>query len=78
MRNLCLLVVHVLTTLIPLLRPGGAKAIVAETLLLKHQLLIMNRTRQRAPNISSLDRVLLGVWTLCLNPRRLATVAGHP
>lgn len=75
MRDLVLLLVQVLTTLIRLLRPGGVMAIMAETLLLKHQLLIMNRTRQRAPNLNSLDRVLLGLWTLCINPRRLSTVA---
>lgn len=75
MRDLVLLLVQVLTTLIRLLRPGGVRAIIAETLLLKHQLLIINRTRQRAPNLSSLDRVLLGLWTLCINPRRLSTVA---
>ena len=75
MRDLFLLLVQVLTTLIRFLRPGGVRAIVAETLLLKHQLLIINRTRQRAPNLTSVDRVLLGVWTLCVNPRRLSRVA---
>ena len=31
----------------------GARSLVAESLLLKHQLLILNRSRQRAPNLSA-------------------------
>src|SRR3990172_4725782 len=75
MKILCVLIVQFLTTLVRLLRPGGAKAIVAESLLLKHQLLLINRTRQLAPNLTPLDRVLLGFWTLWVNPRRLSTIA---
>jgi hypothetical protein len=48
MRDLVLLLVQVLATLIRFLRPGGVRAIVGETLLLKHQLLIINRPRQRS------------------------------
>jgi len=39
--------------------------------LLKHQLLISNRSRHRAPNLSTLDRFLLGLITLFVNPRRI-------
>ena len=42
------LFIHFIATLARLLRPGGARSIVAESLLLKHQLLILNRSRQRA------------------------------
>jgi hypothetical protein len=38
MKVLCVLLVQLLPTLVRFLRPGGAKAIVAETLLLKQQL----------------------------------------
>src|SRR6202795_3035430 len=37
----------------------------------EHQLLISNRSRHRAPNLSTLDRFLLGLITLFVNPRRL-------
>jgi hypothetical protein len=40
MRDILLLAVHLLTTLVELLRPSGAGAIVAESLILKRQLLI--------------------------------------
>src|SRR5213593_5065920 len=54
-----------------LLRPGGVRAVAAESLLLKHQLLISNRTRQRAPNLTSIDRFVLGLTTLFMSPRRI-------
>jgi hypothetical protein len=40
-------------------------------LLLKHQLLISNRYRQRAPNLTTLDRFLIGLTTPFLNPCRI-------
>jgi len=42
MKNLLVLLAHLLTTLARLLGPGGAKAIVADSLLMKQQLLIVN------------------------------------
>ncbi|MEN8132930.1 MAG: integrase core domain-containing protein [Pseudomonadota bacterium] len=58
---------HLLATIAKLLGPGGAKAIVADSLLMKQQLLIINRSRQRAPNLTPIDRILLGFWSLFLN-----------
>ena len=71
MRELLILTIHLLVTFAKLLRPGGVRAVAAESLLLKHQLLISNRSRHRAPNLTTLDRVVLGLTTLCVNPRRL-------
>jgi hypothetical protein len=75
MKDLLILLAHLLTTIAKLLGPGGAKAIVADSLLMKQQLLIINRSRQRAPNLSALDRFLLGFWSLFLNPRRILRAA---
>ena len=58
MREILILAIHLLVTLAKLLRPGGVRAVAAESLLLKHQLLINNRSRQRAPNLTSADRFL--------------------
>ena len=55
-----------------MLRPGGVRAVAAESLLLKHQLLISSRSRQRAPNLTTLDRFVLGLSTLLVSPRRIA------
>ena len=72
MREVLILAVHLLVTCAKLLRPGGIRAVAAESLLLKHQLLINNRSRQRAPNLTTLDRFVLGLTTLFVNPRRIA------
>ena len=50
---------HLLTTLAKLLGPGGARAIVADSLLMKQQLLIINRSRRRAPNLTPVPCELL-------------------
>jgi putative transposase len=71
MRDLVVLFIHFIATLARLLGPGGARSMVAESLLLKHQLLILNRSRQRAPNLSAADRILAGWLALWLRPTRL-------
>jgi putative transposase len=72
MKIIFLLFASCLTSLVKLLGPGGTKALLAENLLLKQQLLILTRARHRAPNLSSIHRVLLGCWFLFLTPQRLA------
>ena len=75
MKDVFYLLFHLLTALAKLLRPGGSRAVIAENLLLKQQLLIHSRSRQRAPNLTTRDRALLGFWSLFLNPRRIARSA---
>src|SRR6266513_4602234 len=50
-RNLADLVIHLIATLARLLGPGGVRSLVAESLLLKHQLLIVNRSATIAQSI---------------------------
>ena len=71
MRDLLTVAIDLLVTVAKLLRPGGVPAIAAESLLLKHQLLISNRSRHRAPNLTNLDRTVLGLITPFLNSRRI-------
>jgi hypothetical protein len=75
MKELLILLVHLLSTVARLVGPGGAKGLVAENLLIKQQLLILNRSRQRAPNLRSLDRFLLGFLSLFIRPGRLPKLA---
>ena len=75
MRDVIYLLFHLLTTLAKLIRPGGSRTVIAENLLLKQQLIIHSRSRQRAPNLSTQDRALLGFWSLFLNPRRIVRAA---
>ena len=72
MRDLVILAIHLLVTFAKLLRPGGVRAVAAESLLLKHQLLISNRARKRAPNLTPGDRFILGLTTLFVRPSRIA------
>ena len=74
-RDLSLLLIHLVTTLARLLGPGGARAVVAETLLIKHQLLILNRPRRRAPSLPAMVRTVMGLCTLFIDPRGLHRVA---
>ena len=75
MKDLLVLLTHLLTTIAKLLGPGGARAIVAESPLMKQRLSVINRSRQRAPNLTALDRFLLGFRSLFLDPRRLRRAA---
>ena len=75
MRDVIYLLFNLLTTLAKLIRPGGSRTVIAENLLLKQQLIIHGRARERAPNLSTQDRTLLGFWSLFLNPRRIARSA---
>jgi putative transposase len=59
MRDVIYLLFHLLTTVEKLLRPGGEKTVIGEKLILKQQLIIHSRSRQRAPNLSTQDRALL-------------------
>ena len=75
MRDVIYLLFNLLTTLARLLRPGGGSAVIAESLLLKRQLIIHSRSRQRAPNLTTRDRALLGFMSLFLSPRRIIRAA---
>src|SRR5438876_2543379 len=55
--------------------PGGARAVIAENLLLKQQLIVLRRARQRAPNLTLSDRLLCGLGSLFLSPGRIRQVA---
>ena len=69
------LIAHLLLTLARLAGPGGVRAVAAESLAVKHQLLIMKRSRRRGPNLTGWDRLILGFCTLLVSPRRLGKIA---
>ena len=69
------LIAHLLVTLAWLARPGGVRAVVAESLAVKHQLLIMKRSQRRGPTLTGWDRLILGFCTLLVSPRRLGKIA---
>ena len=75
MRDLIILLVHMITMVVRVVQPGGVRAVIAESLLTKHQLLILNRSRRRGPNLSTLDRFIAGLCSLWIKPRRLRRLA---
>ena len=62
---------NLLTTVARLAPPGGARALVAESVLVKHQLLILNRSRKRSPNLRTADRVIADLCAIFMRPGRL-------
>ena len=75
MRDLAVLLLHLLATVARLAGPGGARAVVAESVLVKHQLLILNRSRKRSPNLRPADRVVAGLCAVFMRPGRLTRAA---
>jgi putative transposase len=75
MRDLVILFVHFIVTLARLAGPGGVRSVVAESVLVKHQLLIDNRSRKRSPNLRISDRLIAGLCALLMRPRRLVRSA---
>src|ERR1019366_7798565 len=75
MRDIIVVFVHLIVTLVRLVRPGGLRSVIAESVLVKHQLCILNRGRKRAPNLRAADRIIAGLCTLFMHPGRLLRVA---
>src|SRR5437870_6020447 len=71
MRELVILFLHAIATLARLWDPGGIRSVVAESVLVKQQLLILNRSRQRSPNLRVSDRIVAGLCGLLIRPGRL-------
>jgi len=62
MRDLSVLVVHLITTVLRIVQPRGLRSVIAESVLIKHQLLIMNRLRRpctQPPRLGPADRRIL-------------------
>lgn len=75
MRDFLVLLIHLVVTAARLTRPGGVRSVVVESVLLRHQLLILNRGRKRAPNLCARDRLIAGFCTLFIRRARLLRAA---
>src|SRR5262245_61947700 len=69
MHDLAVLFVHLITTALRIAQPVGLRSVIAESVLIKHQLLIVNRSRRRASNLRVWDRLIAGL--LWIRPHRL-------
>ena len=75
MKALLLTLLHLTVMTATLCGPGGVRAVIAENLLLKQQLIVLRRPRQRAPHLTASDRLLFGFGSLFLSPGRIRKVA---
>src|SRR4029453_16925553 len=67
--------VHLAVVTAKLCGPGGVRAVVAENLVLKQQLIVLRRARRRSPNLALSDRLLFGFGSLFLGPGRIRKLA---
>src|SRR5215813_15446607 len=71
MRDFLILFVHLIGIVVRLAKPGGLRSVVAESVLVRHQLLILNRGRKRAPKLRAADRIITGLCTLFIRRSRI-------
>ena len=71
MYDILFVFVHLIVTVVRLIKPGGLRAVVAESVLTRRQILILNRSRKRAPNLVVSDRMIAGLCTLLMRPSRV-------
>ena len=69
MRDVVILFIQLIDTVFRLARPGGVRSVVAESVLVKHQLRVLNRGRKRAPNLGAAERFIAGLCCLLEKPR---------
>jgi putative transposase len=70
-RDLAVLLLHLLVTVARLVGPGGARSVVAESVLVRHQLLVLSRSRRRSPNLCPCDRMVAGLCAVFIRRGRL-------
>ena len=75
MKDLLLTLLHLAVMTATLCGRGGVRAVIAENLLLKQQLVVLRRRRQRAPHLTANDRLMFGFGSLFLSPGRIRKVA---
>lgn len=75
MKNLFELLIHSMCTLFVMLKPGGVKAVMAENLAMKQQLIVMNRGRKRAPPLTVFDRFYFGLIGFFVQKNRICKIA---
>ena len=80
MKSVVLLIIHLGVLITRSLKSGGIKSVIAENLILKHQLLVLGRSRNKAPNLKTSDRFILGGLSRFMSTHRrlLAAVIVKP
>jgi len=69
MCDVAVLFIHLIVTVARLFGLAGPRSVVAESLLVKHQILIINRSR--APDLQPSDRLIVGLYGILMRRTRL-------
>ena len=64
MTDFLLTLLHLAVLTAKLCGSGGVRAVIAENLVLKQQLIVLRRGRRRAPRLTLSDRLLCQLWAL--------------
>jgi hypothetical protein len=75
MREVFCAIATTLSVFFQLSKPGGYRAVAAEMLILRVQLMTVQRGRKKSPPLSPLQRLLLAFASAFVVPRRLARAA---
>jgi transposase InsO family protein len=75
MTDFLLTLLHLAVVTAKLCGRGGVRAVIAENLVLKQQLVVVRRARRRSPNLTLSDRLLCGFGSLFLSSGRIRKVA---
>src|SRR5262249_23880691 len=75
MKDFLLTWLHLAVMAAKLCGPGGVRAVIAGNLILKQQLIVLRRSRQRAPRLTLCDPPLRRFGSLFLSPGRIQKVA---
>ena len=75
MRAIFEFTVHLLITLFTILKPGDIKAIASENIMLRQQLILVQRKRKRAPSLTTSNRFVFGLLAFLIAPNRLRKIA---
>jgi len=61
--------------IIKISRPGGAKALAAENMALRQQLITLSRHHKCSPKLTTSDRIIFDFLTRVIRPKRLSRIA---
>ena len=75
MRSVLELFIHFICTLFTLLKPGGVKAVIAENLAMKQQLIVISRAKTRSPKLKAIDRFFFGLIRFFISDQRISKIA---
>ena len=58
-----------------LLSPGGLRAVAAENMVLRQQLITLSRERKRAPGLTFIEKITFGLFASMISAKRLTRIA---